>query len=111
MKPERPSQELAQVGPMRDGFRHLEAFKNVHVEELKMHIAAVRTTSQNRWSAGYRHYGPAFIRMTWHAAGTYRVSGDLHGSLEGRLDTHLCVDLPDLDATPSARWPREARTK
>ena len=60
--------------PMDKDFDYAEAVKTLDVDELKKDIEEVMTTSQDWWPADYGHYGPLFIRMTWHAAGTYRIS-------------------------------------
>ena len=60
-----------------------EEFKTLDVEALKQDIFEVMTTSQEWWPADYGHYGPLFIRMTWHAAGTYRIADGRGGGGEG----------------------------
>ena len=60
--------------PMGDDFDYAEAVKDLDVDALRKDIEEVMTTSQDWWPADYGHYGPLFIRMTWHAAGTYRIS-------------------------------------
>ena len=60
--------------PMDGDFNYAEAVKSLDVDALKKDIEVVMTTSQDWWPADYGHYGPLFIRMTWHAAGTYRIS-------------------------------------
>ena len=69
--------------PMGEAFNYAEAFKNVDVAELKQDIEQVMTTSQDWWPADYGHYGPLFIRMTWHAAGTYRITDGRGGGGSG----------------------------
>jgi len=59
--------------PMGADFNYAEEFKTLDVEALKRDIIELMTTSQEWWPADYGHYGPLFIRMTWHAAGTYRI--------------------------------------
>ena len=59
--------------PMGATFNYAEALNTLDVEALRQDIEAVMTTSQDWWPADYGHYGPLFIRMTWHAAGTYRI--------------------------------------
>ena len=68
---------------MGSGFNYAEAFKNVDVAELKRNVEQVMTTSQEWWPADYGHYGPLFIRMTWHAAGTYRITDGRGGGGSG----------------------------
>ena len=60
--------------PMDGGFDYAEAVKSLNVDALKQDIEEVMTTSQNWRPTDYGHYGPLFIRMTWDAAGTYRIS-------------------------------------
>ena len=55
-------------------FNYAEEFKKLDLNALKKDIEAVMTTSQDWWPADYGHYGPLFIRMAWHSAGTYRIA-------------------------------------
>ncbi|MDP4785509.1 MAG: catalase-peroxidase, partial [Alphaproteobacteria bacterium] len=64
--------------PMGANFNYREEFKSLDYEALKRDLHDLMTDSQDWWPADYGHYGPFFIRMTWHAAGTYR-SGDGRG--------------------------------
>ena len=64
--------------PMDDDFDYAEAFKQLDYDSLKKDLNDLMTDSQEWWPADYGHYGPFFIRMTWHAAGTYRT-GDGRG--------------------------------
>jgi catalase-peroxidase len=61
--------------PMGEDFTYAEEFKTLDVDALKRDLFEVMTTSQDWWPADYGHYGPLFIRMSWHAAGTYRIAG------------------------------------
>ena len=65
---------LALSDPMGEGFNYKEEFETLDLDALKRDLIAVMTTSQDWWPADYGHYGPLFIRMTWHAAGTYRIA-------------------------------------
>ena len=94
--------------PMGGGFNYAEAFKNVDVEELKKDVEAVMTTSQDWWPADYGHYGPLFIRMTWHAAGTYRIADGRGGGGSGHQRFAPLNSWPDngnLDKARRLLWP------
>ena len=95
--------------PMGAGFNYAEAFlKNVDVEELKQDIERVMTTSQDWWPADYGHYGPLFIRMTWHAAGTYRITDGRGGGGSGDQRFAPLNSWPDngnLDKARRLLWP------
>src|SRR4029453_4984369 len=60
--------------PMGTEFNYAEEFKKLDLGALKKDIVAVMTTSQEWWPADYGHYGPLFIRLAWHSAGTYRIA-------------------------------------
>src|SRR5439155_26145686 len=70
--------------PMEEDFDYAEQFKSLDVEALKQDLIEVMTTSQDWWPADYGHYGPMFIRMTWHAAGTYRIPDGRGGGGTGQ---------------------------
>src|SRR5215207_3423529 len=61
------------ANPLGDHFDYAAEFASLDVDALKRDLIDVMTTSQDWWPADYGHYGPLFIRMTWHAAGTYRI--------------------------------------
>ncbi len=69
--------------PMGDDFNYAEAFKTLDLDALKRDLIAVMTKSQDWWPADYGHYGPLFIRMSWHAAGTYRIADGRGGGGDG----------------------------
>ncbi len=94
--------------PMGRGFNYAEAFKNVDVDELKKDVEQVMTTSQDWWPADYGHYGPLFIRMTWHAAGTYRITDGRGGGGSGHQRFAPLNSWPDngnLDKARRLLWP------
>ena len=94
--------------PMGAEFNYAKAFKNVDVEELKRDVERVMTTSQDWWPADYGHYGPLFIRMTWHAAGTYRITDGRGGGGSGDQRFAPLNSWPDngnLDKARRVLWP------
>jgi catalase-peroxidase len=94
--------------PMGDGFDYAEAFKSLDVDALKRDIVEVMTTSQDWWPADYGHYGPLFIRMSWHAAGTYRIADGRGGGGRGAQRFAPLNSWPDNASLDKARrllWP------
>ena len=94
--------------PMDGDFDYAEAVKTLDVEALKQDIEEVMTTSQDWWPADYGHYGPLFIRMTWHAAGTYRISDGRGGGGSGDQRFAPLNSWPDngnLDKARRLLWP------
>jgi catalase-peroxidase len=94
--------------PMGEAFNYAEAFKTLDLDALKRDIVEVMTTSQDWWPADYGHYGPLFIRMTWHAAGTYRIADGRGGGGEGAQRFAPLNSWPDNASLDKARrllWP------
>ena len=89
-------------------FDYKEAFKSLDVDALKRDLITMMTTSQEWWPADYGHYGPLFIRMTWHAAGTYRTHDGRGGGGEGAQRFAPLNSWPDnanLDKARRLLWP------
>src|SRR5215475_11209381 len=94
--------------PMGEDFSYAKAFKTLDVEALKRDVIKVMTTSQPWWPADYGHYGPFFIRMTWHAAGTYRIADGRGGGGSGMQRFAPLNSWPDNASLDKARrllWP------
>ena len=94
--------------PMGGRFDYAEAVKSLDVDALKKDVEEVMTTSQDWWPADYGHYGPLFIRMTWHAAGTYRISDGRGGGGSGHQRFAPLNSWPDngnLDKARRLLWP------
>ena len=94
--------------PMGEDFNYAEAFKTLDLEALKQDIDALMTTSQEWWPADYGHYGPLFIRMAWHSAGTYRIGDGRGGGASGTLRFAPLNSWPDnasLDKALRLLWP------
>jgi catalase-peroxidase len=94
--------------PLEDDFEYAKHFKDLDVEALKRDLIEVMTTSQEWWPADYGHYGPLFIRMSWHAAGTYRISDGRGGAGDGQQRFAPLNSWPDnanLDKARRLLWP------
>ena len=93
---------------MEEEFDYAEHFKNLDVEALKQDLIELMTTSQDWWPADYGHYGPFFIRMTWHAAGTYRIADGRGGGGDGQQRFAPLNSWPDnvnIDKSRRLLWP------
>ena len=94
--------------PLGGDFDYAAALQSLDVDALKADVEAVMTTSQDWWPADYGHYGPLFIRMSWHAAGTYRITDGRGGGGAGQQRYAPLNSWPDnanLDKARRLLWP------
>lgn len=94
--------------PMGSAYNYAQAFKSLDLNALKKDLHALMTDSQNWWPADYGHYGPFFIRMAWHVAGTYRSSDGRAGASQGLqrfAPTNSWPDNANLDKARRLLWP------
>jgi catalase-peroxidase len=94
--------------PMEPGFDYAAAFETIDLDELRRDVETVMTTSQDWWPADFGHYGPLFIRMAWHSAGTYRIHDGRGGAGAGTLRFAPLASWPDnanLDKARRLLWP------
>src|SRR3954466_1633927 len=98
----------AVANPLGEEFNYAEAFESLDLDAVKRDIGEVMTTSQDWWPADYGHYGPLFIRMAWHSAGTYRISDGRGGGGSGQQRFAPINSWPDngnLDKARRLLWP------
>ncbi len=101
-------QHSAKSDPMGEGFDYAKQFKSLDYKALKSDLVKLMTDSQDWWPADFGHYGPQFIRMAWHAAGTYRVTDGRGGGGRGQQRFAPLDSWPDnvnIDKSRRLLWP------
>jgi catalase-peroxidase len=101
-------QQSSKSNPMGEAFDYTEAFKTLDLEAVVKDLTALMTDSQDWWPADFGHYGPLFVRMTWHAAGTYRIHDGRGGAGTGAQRFAPLNSWPDngnLDKARRLLWP------
>jgi catalase-peroxidase len=108
LKLELLAQHSAKTDPMGKGFDYAKEFKSLDLAAVKKDLAALMTDSQDWWPADFGHYGPLFVRMAWHSAGTYRTGDGRGGGGRGQQRFSPLNSWPDnvsLDKARRLLWP------